>query len=44
MDFERYSLGAGVPVALRKGAWIEMDWSSVISAMTGRRSPQGERG
>ena len=25
-------------------AWIEMDWASVISAMTSRRSPQGERG
>ena len=25
-------------------AWIEMDWASVITAMTSRRSPQGERG
>ena len=25
-------------------AWIEMDWASVIAAMTSRRSPQGERG
>ena len=25
-------------------AWIEIDWASVITAMTSRRSPQGERG
>ena len=34
-----------VPLSLSaRRAWIEMDWASVINAMTSRRSPQGERG
>ena len=37
VDWVRVSLSA-------RRAWIEMDWASVISAMTSRRSPQGERG
>ena len=36
-DKEKESLSA-------RRAWIEMDWASVITAMTSRRSPQGERG
>ena len=44
------NLGCNYPFKLFKRslsarrAWIEIDWASVITAMTGRRSPQGERG
>ena len=33
-----------VPSLSARRAWIEMDWAAVITAMTSRRSPQGERG
>ena len=37
----RITLGGSLSA---RRAWIEMDWASVITAMTSRRSPQGERG
>ena len=44
-NITRGQLPAPEPPSLSaRRAWIEMDWASVISAMTSRRSPQGERG
>ena len=41
--FSSFLVSSGQSLSARR-AWIEMDWASVITAMTSRRSPQGERG